>query len=119
TRPLTEAEDLAAAVTHADATTVTGYARPSTLEAAARRYAESAYAETIRDPKAYGIDEPWNSIQEWIDFELAGDAEDEVRRWCREFQVDYQTASAVLVAQCRALADLKALNAPFNREENE
>jgi hypothetical protein len=78
------------------------------LQQRAREFAEGALAEITTFPADYGIDSPWKSVQEWVDFEFRGAAAD-------EFHSEEEIAASE--AAMREVATLEALNAPFITEE--
>ena len=79
-----------------------------TLRERAMAYAKIALRDITDAPWAYGINEPWSSINEWIDFELDGDAGD-VFATPEERDAITQALWDV--------ADLDTLNAPFKEAE--
>lgn len=81
-----------------------------TLEQAAKRVAKTSFEEVTTEPEVYGICEPWQSIQEWIDFELDGAGPEELMR---DFGITYGEASNVLQRAMKEYATLEELNAPF------
>jgi len=76
----------------------------TTLQARATEYAKDAMEEVILDPKAYGIHNPWDSVEQWINFEMAGDAGD-------TFKTDEEREA--IEAAMRDVATLERLNTPF------
>ena len=90
-----------------------------TIETAAAEYAKAAIAEIIANPSAYGVDEKWESVREYIDFEFNGDASDEAKRLGREFGLPYKEAAEALEAAFRAKASLSELNEPFGEDDED
>lgn len=74
------------------------------LDVRAREYAQLSLREITADPALYGVTKPWKSIDEWIAFELDGDAGDEFPT---------QEERDAITAAMRQI-DLAALNAPWS-----
>jgi len=81
-----------------------------TIETVAAAMARQSFDDVTMEPQAYGINSPWNNIQEWIDFESHGDW---IRELCREFDVSHREALSALTEAMRACATLEELNAPW------
>lgn len=79
-----------------------------TLQQAAMEIAAQSYHEVTTEPEAYGVERPWRSIQEWVDFELDGDGPQELMR---RFGIDFKSAARELAGAMWSYADLDELNA--------
>ena len=78
-----------------------------TLEQAAVEIARQSFLEVTTEPEAYGVEGPWRSIQEWVDFELNGDGPYQLTR---EFHVNFREAARALTVAMLGLATLEELN---------
>lgn len=84
-----------------------------TLDQAAEQIARQAYAEVTTEPAAYGIERPWRSVREWIDYELDGDGPQVLMRVRR---ISFKQAAAALERAMARIATLAELNAKLTEE---
>lgn len=80
-------------------------------------YVASAVEEIAKNPEAFGVSEPFGSVQEFVDFEFEGDADDEADLIADEYGIDPDEAREALTAAYRAYS-LSEINAGFKNEDD-
>lgn len=80
-------------------------------------YVATAVNQITEDPSAYGVNAPFESVEDFIDFEFEGDAFDEARRIAVKFRITRNEACEALTAAYQAYS-LEEINAGFDPEES-